>query len=215
LPDTSALTIYLGVFAALVAAGFGFPMPEELPIVTAGALVGRESNDPTTALHWWVLLPLCVAGVVLSDGLLYWIGRMWGVRLLRFRPVARVLPPERLERTQALFHRHGVWILLAARLLPGFRSPIFLTAGIMRLSWRRFLLADGLYALPGVTLLFFLSYWLTDTFREWVVAVEEQVSRARLLVVVIAVGVTLVYGLIRWMRRRRERGGETSEEVRR
>ena len=42
-------------------------------------------------------------------------------------------------------------ILLFARILPGIRSPIFLTAGIMKLSWQRFLLADGIYAVPGVS----------------------------------------------------------------
>ena len=36
-----ALWIYLGVFAALVAAGFGFPMPEELPVVAGGVATGH------------------------------------------------------------------------------------------------------------------------------------------------------------------------------
>ena len=31
---------YVGVFCALLAAGFGFPIPEELPVITAGIMVG-------------------------------------------------------------------------------------------------------------------------------------------------------------------------------
>ena len=35
------------------------------------------------------------------------------------------------------------------RLLPGIRMPLFLTAGIMRLPFMRFLLADGIGAILG------------------------------------------------------------------
>src|SRR5262249_29033446 len=166
--DTSDLYSYGGVFAALVAAGVGFPMPEEVPIVTAGALAGHAWQDPGSSIRWWVFLPLCILGVVISDGLLYLVGRTFGLRVLTFPFVARILPRERLERIQANFQKHGVLILLFARILPGIRSPIFLTAGIMKLSWKRFLLADGIYALPGVSLLFFLAFWFTDQFRDLV-----------------------------------------------
>src|SRR5690349_6291155 len=109
-------------------------MPEEIPIVTAGALAGHAAQDHDTSLHWWILLPVCILGVVISDGLLYLMGRIFGLGLLKFPLVARILPPERLSRIQRNFRRYGVLILLFARFLPGIRSPIFLTAGIMRLS---------------------------------------------------------------------------------
>src|SRR6476620_80750 len=51
---------YIGVFAALLAAGFGLPIPEELPVLTAGVLVGHADTlkggatvlDPHR-LHWY------------------------------------------------------------------------------------------------------------------------------------------------------------------
>ena len=57
-------------------------------------------------------------------------------------------------------------MLLGARLLPGIRTPIFLMAGMLRVPLGRFLLADGLYAIPGVNLLFWISYLLTDQVLE-------------------------------------------------
>jgi membrane protein DedA with SNARE-associated domain len=198
--DSAALTIYLGVFAALVAAGVGFPMPEEIPIVTAGALAGHASQDPASSLHWWILLPLCILGVVISDGLLYLAGRTFGMGLLRFPLVARILPRERVQRVQRNFRKYGVLILLFARVLPGIRSPIFLTAGIMRLSWRRFLLADGIYAIPGVSLLFFLAYWFTDQFRDLVTEAEVEVSRVRPLVILAGILGVAVYCLVKFLR---------------
>ena len=56
---------YLGVFGALLAAGFGAPIPEEIPIATGGVMVGREWNVTDTGMHWWIMLPLCISGVVL------------------------------------------------------------------------------------------------------------------------------------------------------
>jgi len=57
---------YLGIFLALLASGLGFPIPEELPVITAGVMVGHED----TILRWYIMLPVVIAGVVLGDGLL-------------------------------------------------------------------------------------------------------------------------------------------------
>ena len=78
------------------------------------------------------ILPVCYAGVITSDVMLYGIGRLWGPRLLKNRWVARIVPPDKRERIENNFHRYGVLVLLFARFLPTIRSPIFITAGVMR-----------------------------------------------------------------------------------
>ncbi len=153
------------VFGGLVISAFGFPIPEEVPIVTAGVLVGKEWDNPNSWMKWWAMLPVCIAGVVVCDMILYFIGRRWGTKLLRRNWVQKhVLPPEKKEKIERNFHDYGIAILLVARFLPGIRTPIFLMAGLMKLPLRKFLLADGLYAIPGVNLLFWLAYWFTDQF---------------------------------------------------
>jgi membrane protein DedA with SNARE-associated domain len=131
-------------------------------------------------LRWWIMLPTCIVGVVIGDGFLYAIGRVFGYRVLNIRWVrTRLLTPEKRERIERNFHRYGIWILLGARLLPGIRSPIFLMAGINRLPLKKFFLADGLYAIPGVSLLFFLAYYFQSTF----VVVFEKVNSYRPVVI--------------------------------
>jgi membrane protein DedA with SNARE-associated domain len=179
----------MGIFAALLAAGIGIPIPEEIPIVTGGVLAGHLEND----LRWWIMLPVCILGVVVCDGLLYGIGRVWGPRVLELPFVkTRLLPPDRRTHIEDNFRQYGVKILLFARFLPAIRSPIFITAGMMRVPFSRFLLADGIYAIPGVSLLFFLGYWFTDQFKK---AVEKAESYRPLVVVIILVAVAsyLVY----------------------
>lgn len=149
---------YLGVFIGILATGLGFPMPEELPIVLGGVLTNHDD------ISGWIMLPTCIVGVIIGDSFLYLIGRFWGARLVELPFVRRkLLTPERLASIGENFQEYGVKILLFARLTPGIRAPIFLTAGITKLPLTYFLLADGIYAIPGVSILFFLGYWFTDS----------------------------------------------------
>ena len=184
--DASSSLIWACIiaFSCLVAAGIGFPIPEELPIVGAGIWVGQ--NVEAGPLKW-LILPVCIAGVVISDGLLYGVGRYFGPKLLEWRVVKRVLPPPKREQIESNFHKYGVLTLLFARFLPAIRSPIFITAGIMRLSFAKFVIADGIYAIPGVSLLFFLSFWFGDQFRELVEIVEKDLRVLRPLLILLAI----------------------------
>jgi membrane protein DedA with SNARE-associated domain len=186
--DLTHLYWYGFFFLWILATGMGLPCPEEIPVVTAGVMIGTSD----AGLRWWIMLPVLIAGVVLGDSFLYGVGRIWGRRLLEWRWVkTRLLPPERRQRIEDNFHRYGVTILLFARFLPAIRSPIFITAGMTRVPLSRFMLADGIYAIPGVSLLFFLGYWFGDQFMRAVQRAESY----RLLVVVIVVAVAsyLVY----------------------
>jgi membrane protein DedA with SNARE-associated domain len=132
-------------------------------------------------LRWFIMLPVCILGVVLGDGILYGIGRLWGPRLLASKWIQRhFVPPDKRAKIEKNFHDRGIMILLTARFTPGIRSPIFLMAGVLRVPLARFLIADGLYAIPGVSALFFLAYFFTDQ----VMDVFHQLEHYRSFVVV-------------------------------
>jgi membrane protein DedA with SNARE-associated domain len=206
---------YFGIFAALICAGFGLPIPEELPVLTAGGLCahadtlkpGQEALDPNR-LRWFIMLPVCIIGVVLGDGVLYTIGRIWGPTLLANAWVQRKLvPPEKRASIEKNFHDRGVLILLTARVTPGIRSPIFIMAGVLRVPVARFLLADGLYAVPGVTTLFFLAYFLTDQVME----VFHKIDQYKPLLIAIVLSVVAGGFLYRFITSRRVTTGAPSE----
>lgn len=242
--NKAALYVYLGVFSTLVAAGLGFPIPEEIPIVTAGAWAGHAAEDPPAddsipevlanlaispvlpfpanipwaavandpdiqlappasdhvPLRWWIMLPVCIIGVVIGDSLLYGMGRFWGPRVLETRWMKRFVSTERRGKIEGNFHRYGVLVLLFARFLPTIRAPIFIMAGTMRVSFARFVVADGLYAIPGVSLLFGLSFWLGDQFRDLVSKQIEKVEKLKpILILALIAGVVayLIYHFLR------------------
>jgi membrane protein DedA with SNARE-associated domain len=185
--------------ASLIAAGIGVPIPEELPTIGAGIWV---ATNPGLGPARWLILPVCFMGVLVSDVLLYGIGRFWGRKLLTHRYVERWLSPETLERTEQNFRKYGLKILLFIRWLPGIRSPMFITAGIMRLPLVLFILADGIAAVFGHSVLFFLSWWFGDQFRELVVRAENTFAATikPLIILTLIVGV-VVYFLIRFLKK--------------
>ena len=215
--DTVTISKYAGIAFALLAAGFGAPIPEEIPIVTAGAMAGNDAQEklhddligavgggpaayftpqPENVVRWWIMLPIIIVAVVAGDTVLFMVGRIWGAKLLRSGWVQRnLLPPDKVAKIAENFHKNGIMILLGARLTPGIRTPVFLMAGILHMPLRRFLLADILYAVPGVNILFWLSYLFTDQFVAVIKAAERH--RAQVIVgILCAVAGVIVYKFV-------------------
>lgn len=181
---------YLGVFLGIIATGLGFPMPEELPVVIGGALAVHDD------VRWWVMLPVCIVGVIIGDFCLYFIGRTWGSRMVERPFFRRLLPADKMAAIVDNFHKYGVKILLFARLTPGVRAPIFLTAGISKMSVWRFVIADSIYAIPGVTILFFLSFFFTERMKA-LVKNKGEVMTILALVAIVAFAGYMAYRFFR------------------
>lgn len=198
MPYAELLWPMMTAFALLVLAGAGFPIPEEVPTVGAGIWV---ASNPELGVARWLILPVCFAGVLISDVMLYGVGRLWGPRLLKHRWMARIVPPDKREMIEHNFHEKGVKILLLIRWLPGIRSPMFITAGVMRLPIVRFIVADGTAALIGHSLLFFLAYWFGDSFRQLLLRAEHTVdSLIKPLLVLAAITAVAGYLLYHFLR---------------
>ena len=72
------------------------------------------------------MLPVCIIGVVVGDSFLYGIGWICGAWLVEREFVQKhLLSPSRLEEIRANFKKHGVKILLFARMTPGIRALSF------------------------------------------------------------------------------------------
>lgn len=193
---------YLTIMGMLIASSIGAPIPEEIPIATAGILVGRVWENPD-GMYWWIMLPLCIFSVVLCDCILYFIGRRWGGWLIQKEWVQRrILPPERRLKIEKNFHDYGIGILLIARLLPGIRTPVFMTAGLIRLPFSKFLLADGLYAIPGVNIIFWLAFVFADSF----ITVLNQVKAYQDLILLAVIAYAAGYATAVFVRRKESTG---------
>ena len=157
---------YLAIVLLLVLTGAGLPVPEEIVIVAAGVL----SSPTVSRLDPRFAVVACLAGVLIGDCTMYWIGRGLGRAYLRqHRWFAWIAHGDREERLEELIHQHGFKVFLIARFLVGVRSPLYLAMGIMRLDFRRFLLCDAACGALVVGVFFLLAYfcggWVEDRIR--------------------------------------------------
>jgi membrane protein DedA with SNARE-associated domain len=185
---------YLGILAALLLGSVGVPIPEEMPIVAAGIL----SHEGLA--RWWLALPVCVVGVLAGDVVLYWAGRRWGERLLRWRVVRHVLTRARADWLKAAYREHAMKTVVMARHVAGLRAAAFLTAGIARVPFWKFILADAAAAAVTVPLAFGLAYFFTHQINA-ILADVHRVERWLALAGLVAVAGALVVYSARGNRR--------------
>jgi len=155
-PDIQAiLLIVLGVWSGAC----GLPIPEEIPLLTAGVLAAMG----VLPVHWAIIFGLaaCLSG----DVAVFAVGRRIGQRIERGSRLRRLLRGRYLLRARHLYLRRGRFALCAARLVPGLKMPFLFTAGAFRMPWGQFLLRDAasLAVLVPVLVLFAYSSSLSVT----------------------------------------------------
>ena len=196
-PDPNMIWRFVVAFGLMLGGSF-LPIPEEIVVMGSGTWVATsEEYGPLR----WLILPICIAGILCCDMLLYSIGRHWGSRLLEHRWLARFLTREKLERIQGNFHRYGIKVLLFVRWIPGIRSPLFLTAGTMRLPVVRFVVADAVAATCGHTVLFMLSYWFGVAVQELYERLEHRVAPLLYILALFAILAVGLYLLLHFLRK--------------
>ncbi len=151
-------TVYLSAVAMMIASGFGFPVPEEFTIVSLGLLsfIGShpehfpppESAAGVVNVGWAALI--CFSAVVLSDFLVFTLGRTFGRRILVMGPVARVMTPKVMARVETWLEKYGLVAVGCFRFTPGFRFPAHVIIGMSKMPVWKFILVDAIAALLSV-----------------------------------------------------------------
>ena len=185
---------YAGILGALLLGSLGVPVPEEMPIAAAGIL----SHEGLA--RWWLALPMCLLGVLSGDVVLYWTGRRWGERILRWRMVQWVLTAPRAEVLKEAYRQHALKTVVTARHVAGLRAAAFLTAGMARVPFWKFILADAGAATVSVPFVFALAYFFTDQINAILADVHRVERWAALAVLIVLAGGVVVSG-VRWNRR--------------
>lgn len=146
----------LGLFIALVLAGLGVPVPEDIILITGGVL----AHQRVTHLGWTI--PVLYVGVLTGDLIIYSFGRHFGDVVLSHPHVRRLLSPTRQQKIERYFARYGNRTVFLVRHLAVLRAPTYLIAGAMKVPGWQFLLWDGLAALVSVPLMISLGYFFAD-----------------------------------------------------
>jgi membrane protein DedA with SNARE-associated domain len=172
---------YLALIVLLVVAGTGVPLPEDIPLITAGYLCNKHEspiakanledlNHDGTPDHRHRHVPnielMMVAGmigVLLGDSIVFSLGCK-GLDADNFvaRHLRKVMHSKRREKVARHFRTHGNLTVFAGRFMPGFRGIIFAFAGMSKMSYARFLTLDGLAAAISVPVFIMLGHYFAD-----------------------------------------------------
>jgi len=110
--------------------GIPLPAPGDVFVMYVGAHVPRNLASWLTA---WLGL---IGVVVLGATNLFFISKRYGRRLAEGRFGEAVhLSPARLKRAEQWFKRYGVLAIIFGRHVPGFRVPITVAAGVLRVRY--------------------------------------------------------------------------------
>ena len=175
------------LFLAQVLGIVGLPIPDELLMTVAGALVRRGDMSGVATMA------AAVAGSSSGITVSYVLGRTIGSAALH-----RLLhvPDEAFERAQRWFDRFGHWLLTFGYFIPGVRHLTAVAAGSAPVSYAHFARA----AYPGAVLwccvFVGLVYWAGDEGARMIAALHGHV---RLGVAAAALLIAAIF-VVRWYR---------------
>jgi membrane protein DedA with SNARE-associated domain len=177
---------YFALGGVLWVAGFGVPIPEDIPLLFSGYL----SSLPDSGMNLFVVIAVAMFSILGADFFFYYLGRRiflrGGSQTLPLR-IQKILTPARRKRIDHYFNRYGTRTVFFGRFMPGLRTPIFLCAGLWGVSPLRFIAADGGAAVLSVPALCVVGYLFgknLDKVTEIVGRVEYAIIGAIVLFVV-------------------------------
>jgi membrane protein DedA with SNARE-associated domain len=193
LSTMTPLGAYAWLAGILLLCGLGLPIPEDISLIAAGYFAWKG----VLYVHWAFLI--CFAAVFLGDTMAFFMGRMFGRRVLASKLARRYFTPRRQLRVRAYFRKFGSKVVLVGRFTPGLRFTIFFTAGTLHLRPTTFFVFDLLAAAISVPVLVYSAWFFGDQI-DHVVRYARRTEHGILVAVLV---VAAVLGIKAWRKHKR------------
>lgn len=148
-------------FLLLMLAGLNIPISEDLILLTGGAIASTCIPNETLHLFCWIY-----AGCWLSAWEAYAIGRFLGPKVYTIRWFRHIITKERIERLHHYYEKFGVFTFIVGRFIPGgVRNALFMSSGLGKMPFWKFILRDGFACLISSTVIFSIGYSLSQNYH--------------------------------------------------
>jgi membrane protein DedA with SNARE-associated domain len=160
------LTQFVAVYGIWVVAAFialesiGVPLPAEAALIAAAFFCAR-----TPDINIWSLISVGIVAAIAGDIAGFWIGRIFGHRVLTRYGSRFGITEQRMLIGQFLFARYGGRFVFAARFLPVLRNIAAALAGTNRMAPPRFYCAGALAAVAWVSFYAGAAYTFGEAFK--------------------------------------------------
>jgi membrane protein DedA with SNARE-associated domain len=184
---------HVGVAVVCLLCGLGLPLPEELVLISAGYVCFKGLTGLPS------MMGACAAAILIGDLMPFMLGRVFGTRLLRLRPMRLLVNKRRLSMFDRWFRRRGDLVIFFARFVTGLRIVAYFTAGTMKMSTVRFIMLDLIGIAIVVPLLVGLGYSSGQIIDEAI----DKAHRAERWILLTALACGILFAAWYAMRRRR------------
>lgn len=186
---------YLVLFGLLFSCGLGMPLPEDIPLLVAGMLVGAGK------MHLIVVAICGWCGIIGGDCVLFYMGHRFGLNITKVPVIGKHVTKDRIVQAERLFEKYGVWVVGVGRLFAGIRGAMVVAAGTIRFNFIKFLIADGLAAIVSGG----LFVWLGMKFGQNLHYIEKEIHRYGWWVFIILAVLAILIIIYVWWRKRGHR----------
>ena len=204
--DPSAVILhftYIGIFCLLILGGLGFPFPEDGILIISGLLISHGVIKLVPAL--FIIYP----SLLIADFILYAIGRKYGRMIAEHKRFSKIVSPATLLMFEEKFTRWGALMVFLGRHFIGFRAPIFLISGVMRIPRLKFLIADGLSAIITIFINLGLGYLGGNT----LMLLRNDITRVDYILIFILILLVSGWIILRYFRDRGKTKKQLQENV--
>jgi membrane protein DedA with SNARE-associated domain len=190
---------YIALFGLLFCCGLGLPLPEDIPLMIAGALVAKgKMNLAFACTVAWL-------GIMGGDVVLYHLGKKFGLEITRVPFIGKHVTRERIQRVEEMFAKYGIGVVAIGRMFAGVRGAMVVAAGAIKYNFWKFFIADGLAAIVSGGFFVFVGHWLGTKLN------ENTIKEFKWWF--IGTAVLLAIGFIGWILWRRKKAVERVEKV--
>lgn len=184
---------YVVLFASVLAEQVGVPLPAVPFLLAMGALAGLGQFSLVIAFL------LSVLACVIGDAIWYALGRARGNSVLKLLCRISLEPDSCVNQTRDAFGRQGSRALLIAKFVPGLSTMAPPMAGLTRMPFGRFVLADTAGSMFWAASFLTLGY----LFHDQVEVIAEAVGRFGSAAGFFAVGLLGAWIAFKYVQRRR------------
>jgi membrane protein DedA with SNARE-associated domain len=116
----------------------GLPLPGETVLVLAAIYAATEPS-----FNIWVVIAVAAFGAIVGDNAGYWLGLRYGYALLLRHGKRIGMFEARIKIGQYLFLKHGAKVVFLGRFVALLRILAAFLAGVNRMPWQTFLIANA------------------------------------------------------------------------
>ncbi|MEM5293915.1 DedA family protein/thiosulfate sulfurtransferase GlpE [Burkholderia sp. JPY481] len=184
------------VFANVLAAALGLPVPAMPSLVLFGAMAAMHPGSVGSQLL--PVLVLSIFATLIGDSVWYVAGRIYGGNTLKTICRLSLSRDTCVKKTERFFGRWGVRVLAVAKFVPGLSIVSIPMAGAMGTRYRTFLTYDGV----GAALWSGTGLILGALFARQIDMLFAIAGRLGRTAAVVVVALLALYAAYRWIRRR-------------